>query len=204
MRIVPFGDSAILAEFESLDEVRSASRALRVAPPAGVVDVVAAARTVLVRVRPARLPLAAAERWVRETVGSPAPAQPPGGVVRIPVRYDGADLADTATLLGMTPGGLVRRHCEAAWECAFIGFAPGFAYLVAEGLDLAVPRLATARERVPAGAVAVAGSFSGVYPRESPGGWRILGSTGAVLWDEGATPPALLPPGTRVRFEAVR
>ncbi|WP_210507269.1 allophanate hydrolase subunit 1 [Naasia sp. SYSU D00057] len=203
MRILPFGDSAVLAEFSSLDEVRGAARALTSAPPPGVLDVVPAARTVLVRIRPAELPLAAAERWIREVAQAPPPDDAAGEVVVLPVRYDGPDLADTARLLGIEAGELVRRHTAAEWECAFSGFAPGFAYLVSPGLDLAVPRLPTSRPRVPAGAVAVAGEFSGVYPRESPGGWRLLGTTDAVLWDETRTAPALLPPGARVRFEAL-
>jgi KipI family sensor histidine kinase inhibitor len=203
MRILPFGDSAVLAEYASLAEVRAAARALAAARPRGVVDIVPAARTVLVRLHPAELPLAAAERWIREASESPAVSGATGDVVVLPVRYDGPDLGDTAELLGSTVAELVRRHSGALWESAFSGFAPGFAYLVSDDLDLAVPRLPTARQRVPPGAVGVAGEFSGVYPRESPGGWRLLGTTDAALWDESRTPPALLPPGTRVRFEAV-
>jgi KipI family sensor histidine kinase inhibitor len=202
IRIVPFGDSAVLAEFDTLDEVRAAARSLRASAPPGVVDLVPAARTVLVRVRPAVLSLSTAERWLREAAAGPAGAAEAAPLVRITVRYDGPDLSSTAALLGLSTEELVRRHTAADWECAFAGFSPGFGYLVADGLDLDVPRLDTSRERVPAGSVAVAGPFSGVYPRESPGGWRILGGTDAVLWDERATPPALLPPGARVRFEA--
>ncbi|BDZ44921.1 hypothetical protein GCM10025866_08300 [Naasia aerilata] len=128
----------------------------------------------------------------------------PAAAVRIPVSYDGPDLGETAQLLGLSIAELIRRHTAAEWECAFVGFAPGFAYLVSDDLDLAVPRLATSRERVPAGSVGLAGAFSGVYPRESPGGWRIVGSTAVPLWDETRSPPALLPPGTRVRFEEAR
>jgi KipI family sensor histidine kinase inhibitor len=201
VRVLPYGDTALLAEFDSLAEVRAAARALRGTAPRGVVDVVPAARAVLVRVRPAELPLSALERWMRETVAESAPPSPMLTPTTILVRYDGPDLAETADLLGLSVPELIRRHTAAEWESAFVGFSPGFAYLVSDQLDLAVPRLATSRERVPAGSVAVAGAFSGVYPRESPGGWRILGSTDAPLWDEERTPPALLPPGTRVRFE---
>jgi KipI family sensor histidine kinase inhibitor len=204
VRVLPYGDTALLAEFDSLAEVRAAAQALRGTAPRGVIDVVPAARTVLVRVRPAELPLSALERWMRETAAESAPPSEVAAPVRIQVRYDGPDLAGTADLLGFSVPELVRRHTAAEWEAAFVGFSPGFAYLVSDDLDLAVPRLATSRARVPAGSVAVAGGFSGVYPRQSPGGWRILGTTDAPLWDEERTPPALLPPGTRVRFEERR
>lgn len=203
MRVLPFGDTALLAEFDSLAEVRAAARRLRGTTPSGVVDIVPAARTVLVRVRPAELSLTALERWLSESGSDTSAAAEPTTAVRVPVRYDGPDLGSTAELLGLGVRELIRRHTEAEWECAFVGFSPGFAYLASDELNLAVPRLPTARQRVPAGSVALAGEFSGIYPRDSPGGWRILGTTDLPLWDESRTPPALLPPGTRVRFEAV-
>lgn len=202
MRILPFGDAALLAECADLAEVRARLAALRSSMPPGVVDVVPALRTLLVRVDPTILGLHDAERWLARS----APAEPEaraGELVRIAVRYAGPDLAETAGLLGLTAESLVRRHTEAEWECAFIGFAPGFAYLVADGFPFDVPRHATSRPQVPAGSVALAGRFGGVYPRSSPGGWRLIGSTEATLWDESREHPALLPPGTRVRFEAV-
>ncbi len=192
----------MLAEYDSLEAAMGAFAALDAAAPEGVIDLVPAARTVLVRVDPRVLPLPAARRWIADTAPA-APAAADTTAVTIPVRYDGPDLADTARLLGLTTAELVERHTAATWTSAFIGFAPGFAYLVATGLDLAVPRRATSRPRVPAGSVALAGAFSGVYPRESPGGWQLIGTTDAVLWNEQTSPPALLAPGTRVRFEAV-
>ena len=119
------------------------------------------------------------------------------------VRYDGADLDDVADLVGLSREEVVARHQGSAFEVAFCGFSPGFAYLT--GLDprLVVPRLATPRTSVPAGAVAVADTWSAVYPRESPGGWRLLGTTDAPLWDVSRVPPALLAPGTRVRFREI-
>ncbi len=117
--------------------------------------------------------------------------------------YDGADLDDVADLCGMSVEALVARHSASEFEVAFCGFAPGFAYL--SGLDpaLVVPRLATPRTSVPAGSVAIADRWSAVYPRESPGGWRLIGRTSATVWDLGRTPPALLSPGSHVRFAAV-
>jgi KipI family sensor histidine kinase inhibitor len=121
-------------------------------------------------------------------------------VVRLTVRYDGDDLAEVATLLGITAREVVERHTASRWRVAFGGFAPGFAYLVTDHSGLEVPRRSTPRTVVPAGSVGLAGSFSGVYPRSSPGGWQLIGRTEAVLWDAHAEPPALLRPGVEVRF----
>jgi biotin-dependent carboxylase-like uncharacterized protein len=124
-----------------------------------------------------------------------------GVVVEIPTVYDGADLSDVARLWGTDVATVVKRHAATDFEVGFCGFAPGFAYLV--GMDENVPRRATPRTRVPAGAVALAGRFCGIYPNASPGGWQIIGRTGVELFDVASDPPALLPPGTRVRFVPV-
>jgi KipI family sensor histidine kinase inhibitor len=126
-----------------------------------------------------------------------APARAYG---EIAVRYDGPDLAFVAEAWGTDPAGVVERHSAVEYVAAFCGFAPGFAYLAGLADELAVPRLVTPRSRVPAGSVALAGAWCGIYPTASPGGWRILGSTDALLWDQVRDEPALLPPGTRVRF----
>ena len=166
----------------------------------GVVDLVPAARTVLVRCESAvdLEALASLLSGVR-----PLSAAVTGDEVTIPVRYDGADLADVAKAAGLSEDEVVTVHTGPEYTVAFTGFAPGFGYLT--GLDerLRLPRRDTPRTRVPAGAVAVAGEFTGVYPRPSPGGWHLLGSTTAPLWDPTQEPPALLRPGTKVRFEAV-
>ncbi|MFD1714597.1 allophanate hydrolase subunit 1 [Amnibacterium flavum] len=202
MRVLPYGDRALLAEYGDAEETIAAYRALEATRPPGVVALVPAARTVLVRVEPTALTLGNAERWVRET--EPIESEDdPGALVVIPVHYDGPDLSDTADLLGMSVAGLIAAHSAADWRCGFVGFSPGFGYLSAADWAHEVPRLATSRPRVPAGSVAVAAGFAGVYPRESPGGWRILGRTDADLWDVDRTPPALLIPGARVRFEAI-
>lgn len=217
MNILPFGDHAILAEFDTLDATMDAFRWLDGARLAGVLELVPAARTVLVSIDPTRLSLRAAEQWVTERLEGPRAAGPgnsgrnPAGPdaaprVTIPVRYDGPDLAATADLLGVTPAELISRHSLAEWRCAFIGFAPGFAYLAASGphgSPIQVPRRATSRESVPAGSVALAGEFTGIYPRSSPGGWQLIGTTDAVLWDVDREPPSLITPGTVVRFEVV-
>lgn len=122
----------------------------------------------------------------------------PGRHVELPVTYDGPDLETVASHWGCDPDEVADRHRATEFVSAFCGFAPGFAYL--SGLEVSVPRLATPRTRVPAGAVALAGAWCGVYPRESPGGWQIIGHTDAPLWDADRAEPALLAPGTRVRF----
>jgi KipI family sensor histidine kinase inhibitor len=204
MNILPFGDRAILAEFDDLEETMGAFRAFDAARLPGVFELVPAARTVLVRIDPSRLSLRGAEDWVRSV---PRRKENPdaGPHVTIPVRYDGPDLAATAELLGMTAAELVSRHSLAEWRCAFIGFAPGFAYLAGTvpGGGLDVPRRATSRDAVPAGSVGLAGEFTGIYPRSSPGGWQLIGTTDAVLWDVDREPPALIAPGTIVRFDVV-
>jgi len=197
MRVRPYGDEALLLEPADAGDVLGLAAALR--GRAGVAEVVPAARTLLVRADAATLD----DLFRRAGEIEPVPsAGAPADEVVLEVRYDGADLAATAAELGLDPAELVRRHAAGSYVVAFCGFSPGFAYLT--GLDpaLHVPRLPEPRTRVPAGAVAVAGEFTGVYPRASPGGWRLLGRTDATLWDLDRTPPALLPPGTRVRFRA--
>lgn len=126
-----------------------------------------------------------------------------GEEVVIPVRYDGPDLAEVAALCSMEPAEVVRRHQESRHVVDFMGFSPGFAYL--GGLDqaLSVPRLASPRPKVPPGSVAIADGRSCVYPSGSPGGWRIIARTDAVMFDPSRDPPSLLTPGTSVRFRAV-
>lgn len=197
MKVLPYGDDALLAEPEDPSTVLALAAALR--GEEGIVELVPAARTVLAVARPGALP--GLRRRILDLDGeltSDAPVD--GAEVTLDVSYDGADLADTATELGLDVDGLVRAHRDGSYVVAFCGFTPGFAYL--SGLDpaLHVSRLAEPRTGVPAGSVGVAGEFTGVYPRASPGGWRLLGRTDATLWDAARDPPALLGPGTRVRF----
>ncbi len=127
-----------------------------------------------------------------------------GPLVEIDVVYDGEDLSDVAGQLGADEAGVVRMHTERAWQVGFLGFAPGFAYLRSPEPGPEIARRSTPRVRVPAGAVGLAGEYSAVYPRTSPGGWQLIGRTDARLWSLDREPPALLVPGTRVRFKAVR
>lgn len=143
-------------------------------------------------------------RLAAQAPGDLPPAR--GRRIEIPVVYGGEcgpDLAAAADELGIAPDRLAARHAEGDYTVAMIGFAPGFPYLF--GLDpaLALPRLSTPRVRVPAGSVGIAGGQTGIYPRESPGGWRLLGRTPLRLFDPGSEPPGALQPGDRVRFVAI-
>ena len=203
MRLLPSGTTALLVELpdapDVLDDVLALHAALTDPLPAGVVDVVPAARTLLVVTDPTRTTLAAAAAAVRAAVPRPAGARA-GELVELPVRYDGPDLGALAASLATTPAELVARHTAAEWTVAFCGFAPGFGYLTQPGAGWDVPRRPVPRTRVPAGSVALAGGFSGVYPRASPGGWQLVGRTDVAVFDVDREPAALLRPGTRVRF----
>jgi KipI family sensor histidine kinase inhibitor len=200
VRILPSGPYAFLAEYGSLDEVMRVMARVLAAPPAGVVDIVPAARTILVTVQDG-VDLLTASAAFDESAASEATAQmATSPVIAIEVRYDGADLDDVARSCRLSVDDVVRLHSEAEYTVAFCGFVPGFSYLVGLSPQLQLPRRATPRTRVPAGSVAIASEFSAVYPSDGPGGWHLLGSTDAVLWDEGREVAALLPPGTRVRF----
>jgi KipI family sensor histidine kinase inhibitor len=171
---------------------------------ADVVDVVPAARTLLVVVREGTDVTPVRKALSTLSAGRPASADAlrRGGphVVEILVHYDGPDLAEISGLTGLAPREVVAAHTQTPWRVAFAGFAPGFAYLTGGDSRLQVPRRSEPRTSVPAGSVGLAGEFSAVYPRSSPGGWQLLGHTDAILWDVDRQPPALLRPGSVVRF----
>ncbi|MBY8880646.1 5-oxoprolinase subunit B family protein [Actinacidiphila acidipaludis] len=204
IRVLPAGLSSVLVEVADADQAVALHAELVRRRAAGelpgVTEIVPAARTVLVSgVADPRSFAAAVDRWE-------VPAVPgrPGAAVELPVRFDGPDLADVAALWRTTDSEVVRIVTTTPMQVAFCGFAPGFGYLTGLPPELRVPRRATPRTGVPAGSVGLAGPYAGVYPRASPGGWQILGTTDAPLWDAGRDPAALLAPGTAVRFVAVR
>jgi KipI family sensor histidine kinase inhibitor len=191
------GDTALLVELDDLPAIWALAEAARGLP--GVLDVVPGAETVLVTAAPGT-DLAALARAVDALEPGQAAAASDAAEIAIPVRYDGPDLDRVAELTGLSVEEVVEAHTGTAWRVAFAGFAPGFGYLVDGDPRLHVPRRDQPRTRVPTGAVGLAGPFSGVYPRASPGGWQLLGRTDTVLWDAERDPPALLAPGARVRF----
>lgn len=224
----PMGEAAVLLEFPDAEATLGAYLGLRAARDEAVVrdvlhrapmphdgaaravsDIVPAARTVLVAFDRGAATAASAGAWVREVVsrdgsrdtGSEVVADAVAApVVELAVRYDGDDLDDVAEMRGLAREELIALHTATIWTAAFVGFTPGFAYLDGGDDRLDVPRRASPRPIVPAGSVALAAGYCGVYPRESPGGWQLIGSTDAALWDSARPEPALLGPGTRVRF----
>ena len=197
-RLLDYGDEAVLLECTDLAEALGLAAVVRAALPS-VREVVPGARTLLLRLD-APLPPEARQRLLAL---APQPSPPSSErSVTLAVDYDGEDLAKVGELTGLGVDGVVAAHTGQRWTVGFCGFAPGFGYLVGEDDRLRVSRRATPRTRVPAGAVGLAGPWSGVYPRSGPGGWQLIGRTDAVLWDLDADPPALLQPGTGVRFVA--
>jgi KipI family sensor histidine kinase inhibitor len=192
------GEDAALLDCDSLEQMRAAHATVRAARPEGVVDLVPGARSLLV---------VGGVAAVRALLADADLTHPPAGEPRevtLDVRYDGEDLSLVAEDAGVSTDAVVSLHTEAVYTVAFTGFAPGFGYLTGLPAPLRQPRLESPRTRVPAGSVGLAGEFTGVYPRESPGGWRLLGHTSATLFDPHADPPALFAPGDRVRFRSVR
>ncbi|GAA3673453.1 allophanate hydrolase subunit 1 [Nocardioides ginsengisoli] len=196
------GDTGLLLELGDNRRVHAFAVAVRSAGLTGVVDIVPALDTLLVVVDPRLGATATVEARLREIEVSDAAVES-SRVVEIPVRYDGADLAWIARNVRMSEREVVAAHTGTPWRVGFCGFAPGFAYLIDGDPRLDVPRRAEARVDVPAGAVALAGRFSAVYPRRSPGGWQLLGHTDATMWDTDAVQPSLLLPGDEVRFVEV-
>ena len=198
MRFLAAGRHAVLVEVADLDTVLRLHAALRREPPPDVVDIVPAARTVLLTHGGATSQQRLVEQ-VRRLSLEPVEGTR-GEPVEIPVSYDGADLPEVARQTGLSEDQVVARHQAGEYVVAFTGFAPGFAYLVGGDPGLRVSRRETPRTKVPAGSVALADEFTGIYPREGPGGWQLIGRTDAHLWDLSREPPALLSPGTTARF----
>ena len=195
MKLRRAGHSGLLIELGGVVEVMALAAELRRRALPGVVEIVPAARTVLVMGTGLEALAEELPRWkLAEVAASSAPP------VEIPVVYDGPDLDEVCERTGLTRERLVTLHTGTTLTVAFCGFAPGFAYLTGLPEVLHVPRRATPRTQVAAGAVGLAGEFTGVYPRASPGGWQIIGHTALAMWDERRDPPNLLAPGARVRF----
>ncbi|WP_120521688.1 5-oxoprolinase/urea amidolyase family protein [Arthrobacter celericrescens] len=198
----PVGTRAVLAELDSMEDVLALQSQLFASPLPGQLDVLAAAETVMVVAESAATTRAIGARLLEMELGGPV--ENDGKLVVIDTVYDGDDLAEVAGLTGLGVDGVIAAHTGQLWTVAFAGFAPGFAYMVGENQLLEVPRRSTPRTAVPAGSVALAGNYSAVYPRRSPGGWQLIGRTGARMWDLERAQPALARPGDRVQYRAVR
>lgn len=213
MHELPAGPDAVVLDFSAevtpSAAVLAATRALRAAIDHGelaeVTDLVPSAHTLLVQASPGGgLDELGVRRALRRRGTDTVHDTQTAAEIVVPVVYDGADLADVAAALDMTGDEVVEVHCRTRWRVQFMGFAPGFGYLVADDevphpFD-AVGRRREARTNVPEGSVAIAAGYSAVYPKSSPGGWQLLGRTDARLWDAHADPPALFTAGRVVRF----
>ncbi|MEV6896098.1 5-oxoprolinase subunit PxpB [Amycolatopsis sp. NPDC051372] len=198
----PCGEHAALLDCDSLAQMTAARATVEAAVVDGIADLVPGARSLLVVSEPGSPAL----KSVRELLDGADLTHPPAGSARevtLDVHYDGEDLSLVARDAGVSEADVVELHTEAQYTVAFTGFAPGFGYLTGLPDALRQPRLESPRTKVPAGSVGIGGEFTGVYPRESPGGWRLLGHTDATLFDPAAERPALFAPGDRVRFRSV-
>jgi KipI family sensor histidine kinase inhibitor len=201
--VLDYGDQALLLQFDNTTDVLAWTAAIREAALPGVVDIVPASRTVLLKLAGPRHQGAVRRRLRALRVDADMVATtPPQEPTVIDVVYDGVDLAEVAERTGLSTAQVINAHTATPWQVGFGGFAPGFAYLIGGDPRLAVPRRSEPRSSVPAGAVGLAGEFTGIYPRRSPGGWQLIGHTDVVLWDIDRPNPALLTPGMWVQFRA--
>ena len=197
-------DFPAAADADANQAAQDLAAALAAAPAAGLLEAVPAARTLLLLFDPDQVAHERIEQLLERTEALPLARA--ARTVRLPARYggeDGPDLDELARAAGLPAGELARLHAAADHRVAFLGFAPGFAYLRGTPRELSVPRLRSPRLRVPAGSIGVADGYSGIYPAQTPGGWRLIGRVAARMFDPRALPPSLLLPGDRVVFEPV-
>ncbi|PHM51933.1 5-oxoprolinase subunit B/C family protein [Xenorhabdus sp. KK7.4] len=202
MRFLPVNFHTIMVELSDLPETLALFDSLNAEPISGIKEIIPAARTVMIRFHPLTI---SAQQLVteiqRRDLQKSSHIQ--GKQIEIPVRYNGEDLEEVAEILGISVQDVIQQHTDNEYIVAFTGFAPGFAYMISETISWNIPRRKTPRTRIPAGSVALAGEFSGIYPQASPGGWQLIGTTSERIWDLSRIEPALLQPGYRIRFRNV-
>jgi antagonist of KipI len=210
IRVVDAGDSGLLLELEATIDPAVNAHAIAIASAvaaehrAGVRDVIPAFRSVAVHFDPLVADVDALREALRRAADT-APAARDGALVEVPVAYggeDGPDLDEVAAFAKLPPAAVVERHCGTEYRVFMLGFLPGFAYLGTVDTAIAAPRKATPRTRIPAGSVGIAGRQTGIYPRQSPGGWQLIGRTAVTVFDPLREPASLFAPGDRVKFVA--
>jgi KipI family sensor histidine kinase inhibitor len=199
VRFLAVNLSSFLVELASLDDTLALFDALSAFPEHGIEEIIPAARTLLIRYQPLQTSMAQLAMKISHKPLTQH-GNRSGALVTIPVHYNGEDLPAVAELMGIDIQTVIRRHQESVWNVAFTGFAPGFAYMISDTGGWQIPRRSTPRTRIPAGSVALAGEFSGIYPQASPGGWQLIGQTELKMWDLAREQPALLLPGSQVQF----
>ncbi|MGL4307050.1 MAG: 5-oxoprolinase subunit PxpB [Mycobacteriaceae bacterium] len=201
MKFRPAGEGGLLVEVDSLSSAINLYHSCISLKPAGIIDLVPAARTLLIIFEPKVIKQSELIHIIHQALSLPTTqnhSQSP--LVYIPVIYDGPDLTEVAEQTGLSKSEVIHIHTSAPWVVAFTGFAPGFAYLTRQNNPISVRRRNSPRATVPAGSVALASEFSGIYPCSTPGGWQLIGHTNVSLWDEKRITPALLKPGMEVKF----
>ena len=202
IRILPVRADCVLLELADLSAALAVFDVLESNSVNGIREIIPAARTLLISFNPSIISNDAITEIVSACAGSERKTAT-GPLVEIPVWYDGEDLQEVAGILGLSRDDVVRLHVGSEYVVAFTGFAPGFGYLAGGDARLTVPRRKSPRTHVPVGAVGLAGEFSGIYPKASPGGWQLIGTTPLSMFDIDRTPPSLLQPGSRVRFHEI-
>lgn len=203
MRFLSVNANAFLIEFTNLQDTMAAYRTLQHTQHPYIRELVPAARTILVYFDPLFINTKTLIKWINaQKIFEGAVLN--GKELVIPVRYNGEDIEHVADLVGLSVSELIYKHSQTLWRAAFIGFAPGFAYLVSDEPPFgSVPRLASPRKKITSGSVGLAGEYSGVYPKDSPGGWQLIGQTDLKMWDVQREQPALLLPNDQVIFKDV-
>lgn len=200
MKLHRVGEAALLVETSDAAQAQALRSAVLALAIPGLHELVPGQSSLLIAADPLAVDM---DSLAARLVGLRVEAEPPQPREHeFLTHYSGEDLAVVAKLSRLDPAEVVRRHTAVAYEVAFLGFAPGFAYLTGLDAALHLPRRAEPRTRVPAGSVAIADGFTGIYPQASPGGWHILGHAAVQLFDASRAEPALLAPGDRVRFKA--
>ncbi len=209
-RIVPLGDSAVLVQmgdqidFEVNQRLHALEALLHSEWLAGATETVPAYTSLLVCYDPLVLDYTQVAQWLSSHVDRlNASFLRKSRRFEVPVRYggdDGPDLEFVASYHHLTPSQVARIHAGRIYLIYMMGFTPGFPYMGKLDEAIVTPRLETPRTHVPQGTVAIAGAQTGIYPLDSPGGWRLIGRTSLTLFDPQAASPFLFNPGDEVNF----